>query len=284
MTSPENPRGAREAQQNELTKRLITAAIMIAIALCAAWLGGVYFVVFITIAAYLVAVEWRDLTLTKSDALFPGIAGLAICAAGWLPVLGLHLAAILSILVFAAAAAFATSPERRFWAMGGIVYFSAPVLALSVVRLDPVYGFLAVLFVALVVAVCDTGAYFTGRAIGKTKLAPRLSPGKTREGLAGGLMAALAAGGLFATGLAGQPVWQLALTGLLLAALSQAGDLLESGIKRYFGVKDSGTILPGHGGMMDRVDSLIPAVLLAAAIGVVRGGPEFAGHGLLVWR
>src|SRR6185295_2324925 len=124
------------------------------------------------------------------------------------------------------------------------------------------HGLELLLWVFLVTWSTDIGAYFVGRAIGKRKLAPSISPGKTVEGLVGGMAVAAVAGGAFvlATGL-GKPLLILAP---LFALAAQAGDLFESGMKRRAGVKDSGTWLPGHGGVLDRLDGLVPVAVLTA--------------------
>ena len=148
------------------------------------------------------------------------------------------------------------------WYASGFVYALLPALALLWIRERDAHGLDLLLWVFLVTWSTDIGAYFVGRAIGKRKLAPSISPGKTVEGLVGGMAVAAVVGGAFAlaTGL-GKPLLILAP---LFALAAQAGDLFESGIKRRAGVKDSGTWLPGHGGVLDRLDGLVPVAVLTA--------------------
>ena len=148
------------------------------------------------------------------------------------------------------------------WYASGFVYALLPALALLWIRERDAHGLELLLWVFLVTWSTDIGAYFVGRAVGKRKLAPSISPGKTVEGLVGGMAVAAVVGGAFAlaAGL-GKPLLILAP---LFALAAQAGDLFESGMKRRAGIKDSGTWLPGHGGVLDRLDGLVPVAVLTA--------------------
>jgi phosphatidate cytidylyltransferase len=147
------------------------------------------------------------------------------------------------------------------WYIGGFVYALLPALAILWIRERS--GFNLLLWVFIVTWATDIGAYFVGRRLGQRQLAPAISPGKTLEGLFGGIVAAALIGGtwVFAAVL-GEPLLLLAP---LFAVAAQAGDLFESAIKRRAGVKDSGTWLPGHGGVLDRLDGLVPVAVLTAA-------------------
>jgi phosphatidate cytidylyltransferase len=149
------------------------------------------------------------------------------------------------------------------WYVSGLSYALVPALSLLWIRERDSHGLELLLWVFLVTWSTDIGAYFVGRSLGRRKLAPDISPGKTFEGLYGGIAAATLIGGLwvFAIGL-GKPLLALAP---VLAVAAQAGDLFESGLKRRAGVKDSGHLLPGHGGLLDRVDGLVPVAVLTAA-------------------
>jgi phosphatidate cytidylyltransferase len=148
------------------------------------------------------------------------------------------------------------------WSIGGFVYAVLPALALLWVRERDAHGLDLLLWVFIVTWSTDIGAYFVGRAFGRTKLAPKISPGKTVAGLYGGVAAATVLGGLWVLfrGL-GHPLFVLAP---VFAATAQGGDLFESWMKRRAGVKDSGTWLPGHGGILDRLDGLVPVAILTA--------------------
>jgi phosphatidate cytidylyltransferase len=149
-------------------------------------------------------------------------------------------------------------------------------------RGDAQYGFLAIVLLFAVVWATDIAAYFAGRAIGGPKLMPKVSPNKTWSGaLVGAACAVIAA--LAIAWYAGLALAAIGLLALMLSALAQAGDLFESFLKRRFGAKDSGHLIPGHGGLMDRLDGFVAAAAAAAAIGLLRGGMAAPGRGLLVW-
>ncbi len=168
------------------------------------------------------------------------------------------------------------------WIVVGVIYAFAALLASVVVRLDPLWGFAALMFVLLVVWVTDIGGYFAGRGIGGPKLWPRISPKKTWAGAIGGLVLSLAVAAGFAWFGVGRLLPLLALAAVL-TVVSQLGDLFESAVKRNFGVKDSSHIIPGHGGLLDRFDGYVFAVVVAALIGFLRGGADGVGRGLMVW-
>jgi phosphatidate cytidylyltransferase len=155
----------------------------------------------------------------------------------------------------------------------GVAAIALSALALFWLRTAPLTGRLEVLFVLLVVWASDIGAYLAGRCLGGPKLAPRVSPGKTWSGAAGGLLAAALAG--LAMGAGG---WGGVLAGMLLGLAAQAGDLLESAAKRAAGVKDSGRLIPGHGGLLDRLDGMLAAAPVAAGLAML------TGHGIVFWR
>ncbi|HEX5257562.1 MAG TPA: phosphatidate cytidylyltransferase [Sphingomicrobium sp.] len=149
------------------------------------------------------------------------------------------------------------------WYLGGFVYALVPALALLWVRERDAHGLYLLLWVFIVTWSTDIGAYFVGRRFGRRKLAPTISPGKTVEGLYGGIAAATLLGGGWA--LATKLGVALLALAPVLAIAAQAGDLFESGMKRRAGVKDSGSWLPGHGGILDRLDGLVPVAVLTAA-------------------
>jgi phosphatidate cytidylyltransferase len=174
------------------------------------------------------------------------------------------------------------APERRNWSAAGFIYAGVAEIASVLLRHDAVKGFVALTFVLLIVWVTDSGGYFAGRGIGGPKLWPRVSPKKTWAGAIGGFVASLAVAGVFAAldlGKAGP----LVMIGGALSVVSQLGDLFESAVKRRFGVKDSSQIIPGHGGLLDRLDGFVAAVAIAALFGFLRGGADGVGRGLMVW-
>jgi phosphatidate cytidylyltransferase len=174
------------------------------------------------------------------------------------------------------------SVERRRWTAAGFLYAAAALLASVLVRRDQIEGLVALILVLLVVWATDIGGYFAGRSLGGPKLWPRVSPNKTWAGAIGGFVASLlVAAGFAACGLG--KIMPVLVLGACLSVASQLGDLLESAIKRRFGVKDSSHIIPGHGGLMDRLDGYVAAIVMAAIFGILRGGVDGVGRALMVW-
>jgi phosphatidate cytidylyltransferase len=174
------------------------------------------------------------------------------------------------------------------WLAGGILYGGLPGIAAVALRGpapigEASLGLAAIAFVFGVVWATDTAAYFAGRTFGGPKLAPRFSPKKTWSGAIGGISAAILAGLLVGRWVPGSSATALGLVAAALSALSQVGDIGESAMKRHFGVKDSGRLIPGHGGIMDRVDGLVVALTCAAAVGLARTQGSDAAAGLLLW-
>jgi phosphatidate cytidylyltransferase len=189
---------------------------------------------------------------------------------------------LLGALVVLAGIAVAVSilRDRPQWDASGIAYAALSGFSLAFLRDGDRSGLLAILFLFAVVWATDIFAYFVGRAVGGPKLAPAISPGKTRSGALGGAAGGVIAGmlvGLFAgTG----DLVRLGLVALVLSIVAQAGDLLESWVKRRHGRKDSSQLIPGHGGVMDRVDGLVAAALALYVIGWLSAGAEHPAHGL----
>ena len=203
----------------EIRNRVISGVVLAAIVLTALWLGGWWFTLLVVAAATLMIREWDGLTTNDS-----------------------HL-----------------------WKAVGIAYVALPCASLIWLRnlqfADHANGGArVVLFVLLVVCATDIGAYFTGKRVGGAKLAPKISPNKTWAGLGGGVVSAAVVGGICATFTPYPPsIFAGIDLGILLAVVSQGGDLFESWLKRRVGAKDSGTLIPGHGGILDRVDGMVTA-------------------------
>lgn len=247
---------------SELRTRAIVGIVLILVALGALFAGGFLFWLLLVVAGVLMQGEWGNLTGASQDnrkvAMFAVSVPLAILC---------PLAAGVSWLAFglmAAAFFFVALVSRSIKLALGVPYICVPVLALLFLReqMPNPYGLLLTFWALSLVWATDIGAYFAGRSIGGAKLAPRVSPSKTWSGLAGGVLAALLVGFLLYR-FAQLPI-QLAAASGLLAVAAQLGDLLESWMKRRAGVKDSGTLLPGHGGIMDRLDGVVAAAPLAA--------------------
>jgi phosphatidate cytidylyltransferase len=258
---------------------LIWGVILAGVALGVAAIGGWPMTIAVVAMVALVGREWMTITLgSRPDAIgAAAVAALVIVVLAGADQIGLSLAAS------AAIAAGLGAWLRSGWATVGILYMAALGISAVALRADPFLGFEALLFVFAIVWVTDSAAYFAGRAIGGPKLWPAVSPGKTWAGAIGGATGGLVAGLLIGliVGIAVTP--ELALVAFGLSALSQCGDLFESAVKRRFGVKDSGNLIPGHGGLMDRVDALIFALAAAAILGWLHSGWPFLGSGLLLW-
>lgn len=253
------------SMSRELTLRIYSALVMVAVVLVCTWFGGFPFRLFAAGIGVLVYYEWSRMTrlqeanmrgyafgwfavaLVCGNLLF-GDAGLTVPLMG-----GLVVTAILPI-VFG---------NWSWWQAVGILYACLSAVSLAAIRGDDSLGYVAMLFVFAVVWGTDILAYFVGRAVGGPKLAPRISPGKTWSGAIGGAVSGVAAGMAVAfTYFQDIGLW-LPIMALVLSVASQMGDLFESFIKRRFGVKDSSRLIPGHGGVMDRVDGLVFACFAA---------------------
>jgi phosphatidate cytidylyltransferase len=263
----------RESDSRNLVMRIAVAVVLIPLAVAIAYAGGWLWTALVTLAAIGLFVEWLAIVGLSgaTRVTVPGVAALAV--AGLCFATG-RLDAALIVLGVGFVAVVSIAPERRGWAAAGFLYAAAAEIASVLVRLDPAKGFAALMFVLLIVWVTDSGGYFAGRGIGGPKLWPSVSPKKTWAGAVGGFAASLAVAAGFAAFDLGKAGPLLMLSGAL-SVVSQLGDLFESAVKRRFGVKDSSHIIPGHGGLMDRLDGFVAAVVVAALFGLLRG--------LMVW-
>ncbi|MCV9965299.1 phosphatidate cytidylyltransferase [Pararhizobium sp. BT-229] len=258
--------------QKELQLRIVSGIVLAAIALGATWAGGTVFQLLSVAIALLVYYEWSTITrLSERDFQGNAFGWLAQAVIAALILFdGAHatLAALGAFTVGAAIWVFLRAGS--WWLPGGIVYAGLTGISLSAIRGDSDIGLVAMIFVFAVVWATDILAYFTGRAIGGPKLAPRISPGKTWSGAIGGAVAGVIAGiCVFLTYFSLDDA-RIPLLALALSVSSQIGDLFESYIKRRFGVKDSSRLIPGHGGVMDRVDGLVFACFAALLIALVQ--------------
>ena len=229
--------------RSNLVLRVISSLVLAPVAVIVAYVGGLIFVMFWLLAASVVLWEWARLVTQAKLRTFALID----------------------------------------WLAAGVAYAAVLLFAPLILRRDPSLGFVAILFLFAVVWVTDIAAYFAGRAFGGPKLWPAVSPKKTWSGAAGGTLGGIAAG-VLTVKLMGVSVGpMLILVAGLLSAVAQAGDLLESAIKRHFGAKDAGQLIPGHGGVMDRLDGFLTAAAAAAMVGLSRAGLDAPARGLLVW-
>jgi phosphatidate cytidylyltransferase len=272
-----------------LLMRVIAGAVLAPVAIAIAYAGGWPWITLVTLAAIGLYIEWLTIVGAGREMRVVGVGTIALAIAGCCLALGGIDAALLA-LVLGLAGIACFSPERRRWSAAGFGYAAVAQLASVWVRLDPDMGFVALVFVLLIVWATDIGGYVAGRGIGGPKLWPRVSPKKTWAGAIGGFLASLIVAAGFAVfgSNKSDPTLTLKMAPLLLLAAvlsiaSQLGDLFESAVKRRFGVKDSSHVIPGHGGLMDRLDGFVAAVLLAAFFGFLRGGVDGVGRGLMIW-
>ncbi len=230
----------------------------------AVWVGTPAFEVLIAAAMAILAWEWSRLFAAAPPQPAGVVLILALIAAvGIGAAFGPRVGAVLVI----AAAVLVLVMSRRPWLAMGAVYFGVPALVLIGLRADPECGRLTVFWLLAIVWASDIGAYLSGSSVGGPKLAPSISPNKTWSGFAGGLAAAAVAGtAVGSLGGGGAAAGRLALLGAGVGLATQAGDLAESWVKRHFGVKDTSGLIPGHGGLLDRVDGLLAATLVTALI------------------
>jgi phosphatidate cytidylyltransferase len=249
-------------------------------------LGGWFFAIFWLIAALGANWEWQRLIGAPLPLLrvLAG-AGLLVAAVVLFRLGRVEIAFLLAPLVVAFVV-WAAGPGFRLWAASGLFYAGGLLLSVLSLRQDPFFGACAIGWLFAVVWGTDVCAYFGGRLIGGPKLAPRVSPGKTWSGFLVGIScgAALGAGVAHVWPTAQAPLGPVFALGLAAGALAQAGDLFESWIKRRFGVKDASRLIPGHGGVMDRIDGFVAAAIFAALFGLWRGVPPSAAAGLFYWQ
>jgi len=255
---------ARLRTPSNLRLRVVASVAMMAVAVLALWAGGIAFWMLAVVIALLMMTEWADLAgasaREKRVARYALSVPLAVMAP---PSLILENRDFFASGLLAGAAFFVVIVTGRRQLAGGVLYCGLPVLALTLLRRQD-QGLLFAFWALALVWACDIGAYFAGRAIGGPKLAPRLSPSKTWAGLIGGVALSTALATILHLCFA-LPAY-LTVGTPLLAVLAQAGDLFESGLKRRAGVKDSGHVLPGHGGVLDRLDGVVPVAPVAALI------------------
>jgi phosphatidate cytidylyltransferase len=268
---------------SNLALRILSAVILAPLAFLAAYLGGVPFAIFWTVAALAVLWEWITMVAGPSYRLMFSACGGAIAVAGFVAWLGRPIAALLMVGLGALAAAIFAPRERRLWVTAGIGYAGALLLAAMFLRADDVLGFAGILMLFAIVWTTDILGYFAGRAFGGPKVWPAISPKKTWSGAIAGalgaMIVAIAVSGLFGS----FNKLAIVIVALLLSVLAQLGDFFESWVKRQFGAKDSSNFIPGHGGVMDRLDGFWAAALAGCLIGLLRGGFDAPARGLVVW-
>jgi phosphatidate cytidylyltransferase len=272
------PRPAPPPERNALRRRILSALVLVPVALAAIWFGTPATAPLVAVAAGIMAWEWGRLIgrlTTRVDAsLFVGTAVAAVLVAGFYDFGAGILVASTGISVLVGSGI----RRRPGWTGFGMAWILLGTIGFVWLRTDPVTGLVTSLWILALVWAIDTAAYAVGRSIGGPKLAPRISPNKTWSGLLGGIAAAMLVG--LATGwlTKTQAVWQITLVSGALAVVEQIGDIAESYAKRRFGAKDSGSLIPGHGGLLDRLDGMLAVVAAVVLLYMITGGS------ILTWR
>ena len=269
--------------RSDLLLRVASSVVLAPLAIAVAWFGGALFLAFWTAAAVIVLWEWDTLVCAHDRTSVLTIGVVTIVGASLLLAIGWPGVAVALIFLGAFGVAVLASRIRRLWCAAGLIYAFVLVIAPVALRNDPALGFVVMIFLFVIVWLTDTAAYFVGRAVGGPKLALHISPNKTWSGAIGGTTAGVVGGGLVAYNFGIRTVGAMAVVALALSVASQAGDLFESAIKRQFNAKDASHLIPGHGGLMDRLDGFVFAAAVAALIGLAHGGFAAPSRGLMIW-
>jgi phosphatidate cytidylyltransferase len=275
------PRRPRARFGPDLQPRVAAAVALGSVALAAAWIGGFVFAGFWWVASIGVLWEWQRLVGAGRLLERMAVGGLALALAALLAVDNSVVGVVAALILGAAGAGWVAGRRDAVWTAAGALYAGALVASLGLLRVSPSFGLAAILWLFAVVWGADIAAYFAGRLIGGPRLWPSVSPGKTWSG---------AIVGAFVGAVLGLSLWAwtnrlaaLFWLGLATAIVSELGDLFESALKRRFGVKDSSGLIPGHGGLMDRLDAFIAASIFAVAVASLNSRGAFIASGLFRW-
>jgi phosphatidate cytidylyltransferase len=274
----------------DLGPRVASALVLIAATVAGLYFGGFVFSAMVGAVFAGCYREWDQMVTLKPLTLVGGSLTALVAFSGLLyPAFG-----ILSMLLIVLACVVSVLDDRTTaaWRCAGLIWFGLVTAAVLQIRGTSLWnvpgamdwGLWGGFFLGLVIWATDTGAFFTGRQVGGEKLAPDISPSKTWSGAIGGLAIGTLAGlVLWLIVVPASPWWIGLLLAAALSIVGQVGDLVESAIKRRFRVKDSGDIIPGHGGLMDRLDSTTFGAVFLFAIGALHAGPNSVAQGFLGW-
>jgi phosphatidate cytidylyltransferase len=270
---------APASQPSHILLRAASALGLATIAFAAAWAGVLPFAALVLVVALLMSWEWSGVVRGEGVDVSLIVHGLSAVAAVALAAFGFAALGVAALVIGTIIVLALEFGARPILSATGVLYAGLPAVALIWLRSDEPAGFMAVLFIVLVVAATDTLAFVAGRLLGGPRLAPAISPNKTWSGLIGGLAGAAGTAALFASAISA-PIPALAVTGLVMGVIAQIGDLAESAMKRAFHIKDVSQLLPGHGGFMDRMDGLVP-VAVALAFAALFLDPQAPAEALL---
>jgi phosphatidate cytidylyltransferase len=282
-----------DTQKSNLSIRVISALVMMPVVVATTYLGYPYFNLLVCLCAVLMGWEYSRMISGgrfgyDGGVLIIGLVGAVLLASKYnyssaFLLLGVEAVVFLGIdvarrLIFKAPMCSPgmekiVKPANSLWMAAGVAYMGGACVGLIWMRNDWDNGLLVVIWILVLVWASDSGAYAAGRLIGGPKLAPTISPNKTWAGLAGCVVSAGIVGAVVAQSTYPDTMYWLIAISALIGLASQIGDLVESAIKRRFGVKDSSNLIPGHGGVLDRVDALLAAIFATALISLINKGP-----------
>ncbi len=264
----ESPDQPQSAKWRDLGIRTLSSAILVPAVLLDVWLGDIWFHLLVALLAVMMAHEWSNIVHDRNSAQFALHGAGALCGAFLTVALDWPATLLVLAVISFVSIALAVLQKRKMclWVLVGVPYVGLPAMAFVILRGQTHAGMLTIMWLFAVVWAADICAYFAGRLIGGAKLAPRVSPKKTWAGLWGAVVGGLVAGLGMGYWAGSANVLVLPVLGAVLAIVEQLGDLFESALKRHYGVKDSGRLIPGHGGILDRVDGLVAATVCLAAI------------------
>lgn len=287
QTPPPQSGGSSSRFGADLPVRAAAGIVMMVAALAAAWVGGFWFLAFWLVAAALVLWEWQHLVDGERPVARLAVGAVTLLAASPFALHGSAKTTLAVLVVGGAVTGYVAGGDRRaqVWSGFGVLYAGAIMASPVLLRASPAYGLSAILWLFAVVWGADIMAYFGGRLIGGPKLWPSVSPGKTWSGAFVGAVAGAALGAIVALLAApsGAPLAPILLLGLAAAVIEELGDLFESAVKRRFHVKDSSHLIPGHGGLMDRLDGFVAAATFAAVVAWTRASGDWIASGLFQW-
>jgi phosphatidate cytidylyltransferase len=271
------------AGRSNLMLRIVSSLVLAPLAIAAAYFGGFVFFAFWAVAALAVLWEWQTLVCADERNLVLATGAVALAGSGLLIMLDRPGVGIAVIALGCFGAAALASNIRRMWCTAGVLYAAGLLVAPVLLRRDASFGFAAILFLFVIVWLTDITAYFIGRAVGGPKLMPRVSPNKTWSGAIAGTVASMIGGVIVASQFNIGGLAAAAVVAFVLSIVSQVGDLAESAVKRQFNAKDASQLIPGHGGLMDRLDGFVAAAVAGVLIGTAHSGFDAPARGLMVW-
>lgn len=263
--------------------RLLSGLAVGVVAAAFVFMGTTTFALFVVAVALLLSWEWSRLVHGADAEVLLGVHLVTAFAAAVLAAFGYAGLGLLALAIGAIIAMVLTLERNSIYAAMGVFYAGLPAIAIIWLRSDSAYGLVAVVYLILVIIAADTAAFIGGRLLGGPKLWPRVSPNKTWAGFISALIGGAVVGACFWFALPEASPLYLACMAVALSAVSQAGDLAESALKRRFGVKDSGKLIPGHGGIMDRMDGLVAAASAAGLLALAINAHAPAHALLLGW-